>query len=393
VYNKQKQGSLLMQMKSLFLLFTLLSSLLIAEDNSTIDVSKSLKEGSYKIVPLVSSNPTSGTGVGAAVTYLYTLDPNSSPSQILSGAQYTDTKSWSAFIKNDAYLYSDKLRSTTVLSLVHNKSQFDIPSDADFDIGSSDALPDAGEGVMYNIDILFIAQMLSYEVKNHLFAGGHIYYLTQTFSDANEPGKIFLEENGASDAQRATVGLDFSYDTRNKKEKYFPRNAEWILLQANYSPTFLGADDSFSSLVINARVYRPGFNKEDVWANQLYGFYSSENTPDGSLAALGSRKILRGFPIGKYKARFLTAFQTEYRYQITNTKYRVVAFAGVADLQGGSIGDGEGNNRDEDNGIYYSGGAGLRYAIQKKAGVDLHLDVATSNDGEISVYVGVNQAF
>ena len=53
----------------------------------------------------------------------------------------------------------------------------------------------------------------------------------------------------------------------------------------------------------------------------------------------------------------------------------------------------EGNNRDEDNGLYYGAGVGLRYAIQQKAGVDLHLDVVTNNDGETSVYVGVNQAF
>ncbi len=383
-----------MQKITLAFLSLLLTSLLIAEDNnSTIDITQSIKEGHYKIVPLISSNPTSGTGLGGAVTYLYNLDPDSSPSQLLSGAQYTNTKSWSAFAKNDAYLYGDKLRSITVLSVVHNKSQFDIPSNGDFGFESSDTLPESGDGVQYNIDILFVAQMLSYEVKEHLFAGGHIFYVSQTFSDANERGKIFLEDNGASDAKRATVGLDLSYDTRNKKEKYFPRNAEWILLQANYSPTFLGAKQSFSSIALNARIYRPGFNKEDVWANQFYGFYSSESTPDGALAALGSRKILRGFPIGKYKARYLTAAQTEYRYQIPDTKYRAVVFAGGAQLAGGSVGDGEGNNRDENNGFYYSGGVGLRYAIQQKAGVDLHLDLATSNDGEFSVYVGVNQAF
>jgi len=369
------------------------SSMLMAENNNTIDVGKSLKDGHYKIVPLISSNPTSGTGVGGAVTYLYTLDPDSSPSQILSGAQYTNTKSWSTFIKNDAYLYSDKLRSTTVLSLIHNKSQFDIPSNGDFDIGSSDILPEAGEGVKYNIDIMFVAQMLTYEVKEHFYAGGHIFYVSQTFSDANEAGKVFLQQNGASNAKRATVGLDLSYDTRNKREKYFPRDAEWILFQLNHSPTFLGSDESYSSAVINARVYRPGFNTEDVWASQFYGFYSSENTPDGSLAALGSRKVLRGFPIGKYKARFMTAFQTEYRYQVPDTKYRAVAFAGGAELAGGSIGDGQGNNRDEDNGFYYSAGVGLRYAIQQKAGVDLHLDIAMNNDDEVSIYVGVNQAF
>ena len=383
-----------MKKRAFLLCFTLLTSLLQAEDNNTtIDVEKSFKEGSYKLVPLISSNPTSGTGVGGAVTYLYTLDPNSSPSQLLSGAQYTNTKSYSAFAKNDAYLYNDHLRSTTVFSYVHNKSQFEVDPGMDFGVGATGTYPNTDEGVQYNVDIIFVAELLMYEFQEHLFAGGHIFYVNMTFSDANDLGTAFLENNGASDANRATLGLDFAYDTRNKKEKYFPRNAEWVLLQANHSPTFLGSDESYTSAVINARIYRPGFNTEDVWASQFYGFYTTENTPDGALASLGSRKILRGFPIGKYKARYMSAAQTEYRYQIGDTKYRAVAFLGAAQLAGGSKGDGEGNNRDSDNGFYYSGGAGLRYAIQKKAGVDMHLDVAYNNDGETSIYVGINQAF
>jgi len=42
---------------TLALLSTLLTSLLMAEE-SEIDLGKSIKEGHYKIVPLVSSNPT-----------------------------------------------------------------------------------------------------------------------------------------------------------------------------------------------------------------------------------------------------------------------------------------------------------------------------------------------
>jgi len=370
----------------------LLSSLLLAteiETNST----KIEKNDNLKIVPLLSSNPTSGTGVGAAITYLYSTDPDSSPSQFFSGAQYTNTKSWSAFIQNEAYLYSNKLRSSTILARIHNKTQFDIPANSNFDMGTLDMIPNAKDGVKYNIDLNIIAQMFMYEIKEHLYVGGLAYYVSQDFSDTNALGDIFLQANGASDAKRGTVGLSFAYDTRGKNEKFFPRNAEWIALQVEFSPTAFGANTNYSTARLNARIYRPGFNKEDVWANQFYSFYSGKRTPDGALGALGTRKILRGFAIGKYKARFLNSFQTEYRYQVPQSKYRLVAFAGIADLQGGSIGDSTGNNRDRDNGIYYSAGAGLRYAIQKEAGVDVYLDVAINDDKETSVYVGINQAF
>jgi len=376
--------------KKLFTLLMALSTPFLMAEQADIDMKESLKEGNYRIVPLISSNPTSGTGVGASVSYLYSLDPDSSPSQLLTGAQYTNTKSYSIFAKNDAYLYDDKFRSLSIISIAHNKSQLDLP--ADFSVPGAGTPATTEDDARFDVDIIFVMQMALYEFKEHFFAGGHIFYVNLNFSNPNAAGEQFLKINGIRNDSRATLGLDFSYDTRSKKEKYFPRNAEWIMFQANHTPTFLGSEESYSAATINARIYRPGFNEDDVWANQFFGFYTTENTPDGALPALGSRKILRGFAIGQYKARFMTAAQTEYRYQIPDTKFRAVAFIGGAQLSGGSKGN-AGGNRDSNNGFYYSGGVGLRYAIQQKAGVDMHLDITTNNDGEQSIYVGVNQAF
>ena len=101
--------------------------------------------------------------------------------------------------------------------------------------------------------------------------------------------------------------------------------------------------------------------------------------------------MLRGFPAGQFKARYLTGVQTEYRYQLGDAPFKFIAFVGAAELDGGSYGQ-DGRERDDD-GWYYAGGVGIRYAIQRRTGVDLRLDLVTTSENEESVYLTLNQAF
>jgi hypothetical protein len=101
--------------------------------------------------------------------------------------------------------------------------------------------------------------------------------------------------------------------------------------------------------------------------------------------------MLRGYPAGQFKAKYLTGVQTEYRYQIVDRPFRLIGFAGVAQLSGGSFG--QGDRERDDNGSYWAAGVGVRYAIQSKTGVDLRLDFVTTSEDEQSVYLALNQAF
>ena len=125
---------------------------------------------------------------------------------------------------------------------------------------------------------------------------------------------------------------------------------------------------------------------------QFYVQLSSANTPDGALAALGARSMLRGFPIGLHKTRHMVGTQGEYRYLIGNTRFRLTAFAGYANMSGGSKGV-DGHNRDKDNGNYYSGGMGLHYILDKKQQLDYRVNLAYTNEKESAIYAGINQAF
>jgi len=346
----------------------------------------------FRGMPTVSSNPTSGTGLGATGIMIYKVDPNSSPSQTILTGSYTNTNSYNIFAINKMFFGSDQWQSNTLVGYLFNNSEFDVPLDI--------SVPVADDSADFDVTISVIGQQLLYQVIEDFYVGGQVFYIDQRFNGQNNAGLAFLKSRGIEDSTRGGYGLTFNYDSRTKIEKFYPTDSSFVGLTANHFPVVLGVTETYYNATLNARKYIPGFSTGDVFAMQFFGQYSSEKTPDGALAALGARSIIRGFPIGEYKARNMLATQGEYRYTITNSSFRLTAFGGYANLSGGSqdviinVGTKElVGNRNGDNGHYYSGGVGVHYILAKKQQLDYRVDVAYTNEKETSVYASLNQAF
>jgi hypothetical protein len=366
------------------ILVTILTTIVSADDNNATN-----HDVSFRAMPILSSNPTSGTGVGATGMMIYKVDPDSSPSQTILTGQYTSSKSYNAFAVNKMYFGGDDFQSNTVVGMLFNNSAFDISGLV------SELLPiepSSEINAEFDVTIFVAAEQFLYRVKDHVYLGGQLFYVNQVFNAQNPAGTLFLKSSGTTDSSRLGFGVTYSYDTRSKREKFYPRDAQWMTLMANDFPSQWGSGDHYYNVIFNARDYMHGFKEDDVVATQLFVQYSSEDTPDGALAALGSRSILRGFVIGQYKARNMIALQSEYRYDITNTDFRLAAFGGYANLNGGSKGTDYGD-RDRDNGHYYSGGVGVRYTIQEEQGIDYRIDFAATNTHDYGIYANINQAF
>jgi len=332
------------------------------------------EEKALRFVPLLTSTPLTGTGVGLATSYLYRLDEDSSKSQLQVGGQYSNTSSVTLFIRNNAFFRNNDIISNTAILPAKTNSEFD---------------GEDGEEIKYQIRSFLAAQKLLFRMRNHFYTGGRVFYKKTKYSPNNAAGEDFLISNGVVDQENGGFGGALSWDSR--ENRYFPRESYWVDVDADAAPSFLGADDSYYRLTINARYYGPGLRKPDVWAHQFFGQYASEKTPDGDLPTLSGKSILRGFPAGQFRARYMTGGQTEYRYVLDGTPFKFTAFGGVAWLSGGSYGN-AGQERDDD-GTYWAGGVGLRYAIQRRTGVDLRLDLVTTSENEESVYLTLNQAF
>lgn len=318
--------------------------------------------------------PLTGAGLGFSSSYLYSANNNSSKSQLQVGGQYSNTDSITLFVRNNAFFKNNDIISNTAILPAKTNSEFD---DAD------------GEDVRYQIKSLLLTQKLLFRVRNSFYAGGRVFYKRVEYSPNNAVGEDFLIDNGVVDQRNGGIGIAASLDSR--ENRYFPRNCYWVDFDLDAAPSALGAKDSYSRLTINARYYGPGLRKSDVWAHQFFGQYASEKTPDGDLPTLSGKSILRGFPAGQFRARFMSGGQTEYRYVLEGTPYKFTAFAGIASLHGGSYGSAEGGRDDDD--IYWAGGIGLRYAIQRRTGVDLRLDLVTTSAKEQALYLTLNQAF
>jgi hypothetical protein len=360
-----------------FLLAILLQGILEAQEPQK-------EQSSYKVVPIISTNPTAGTGAGVMGTIMYKADESSSPSQAIISAQYTDTDSYNLFLINKLFFDSDRWQSNSIYTHIFNNSSFLIDGE------------EYGFGGVFepNLEVSIDAalQQFLYLLRQHIYVGGQVFYIKQNFTPLNEDGELFLRENGIESSERFGFGGIVSYDTRSKQEKFYPTNSTFINLSYNYFPKALDTTESFGNLLINARKYFSWGKPNDVVALQFLGQYCSEATPDGALAALGARNIIRGFPIGKYKTRYLTSAQAEYRYTIKESRFRIVPFGGYANLSGGSQGTQTGN-RDKDNGNYYSGGVGVHYILEKKHQLDYRVDLVYSSDDEVSLYASLNQAF
>lgn len=331
-------------------------------------------EKAIKVVPLITSSPLMGFGFGFAATGLYNTDEGvSSKSQLRIGGQYSNTKSYSTFLNNNAWFKNNSILSNTAIT--HS--------------GINNEFTSEGEDVAYNVNTIFLAELLMFKVARNVYLGGPVSYKSIKYDANNEAGEDFLNRNGIVDEKTGAIGLASSYDTR--KNKYYPSAASWLSLRVNSNPSWLGTLDTYYSFIVDARHYAKGFTENDVWAWQFYGQYSSDKTPDSGLPTLSGKAMLRGFPAGQFKARYMSGAQTEYRYTIGDSKFRITGFWGLANLAGGSFGV-DGNSR-EDDGWYSAGGLGLRYAIQAKTGVDLRLDLVRTSTGENALYLMLNQAF
>jgi hypothetical protein len=331
-------------------------------------------EKALRIVSLLTSTPLTGTGVGLSTSYLYRMDEASSKSQLQVGGQYSNTDSLTLFVRNNAFFNGNAIISNTVILPAEINSEFDEES---------------GEEVHYKIKSILVAQKLLFRMSGNFYAGGRVFYKKVEYSPNNAAGQDFLQKNGIVDQENGGIGGAVSWDSR--ENKYFPRDSYWVDIDADSAPSSLGADDSYGRFTVNARYYGPGLREADVWAHQFFGQYASDKTPDSDLPTLSGKSILRGFPAGQFRARFMNGAQTEYRYVMEGTPYKFIAFAGVARLDGGSYGSG-GEERDDDD-TYWAGGVGMRYAIQRRTGVDLRLDLVTTSENEESVYITLNQAF
>lgn len=210
------------------------------------------------------------------------------------------------------------------------------------------------------------------------------YKFDQGSDEENEFTEEFFEENGIEDNFVSSLGLNLSFD--NRDYVYYPTSGFNISIRPKFNREWLGSDNDYVDTDYTAAYYR-GIGSKGVLAIGLAGGFATGDVPFDGYQNYGVRNNLRGYTTGKYRGKYMIAFQGEYRRTIYK-RWGGVVFAG-----GGSV---WGNDREEETferSWLPSAGIGARFMASREKKINLRLDYAIGVDGNQGLYFGIMEAF
>lgn len=202
-----------------------------------------------------------------------------------------------------------------------------------------------------------------------------------------------LEELEGESGTTLQAGGILRYDTR--KNPRFPRSGTVMELQPAIGLSRTDTDTLFQQVVVDVRhfvplplyslPYRlPHRDSPIVFAVRSTAAFSTAGTPRHALPSLGGQRLLRGYAADRFTARHAVSLQAELRVPLVD-RLGLVAFGavGAADDALDSLPTSEPR---------YSGGGGLRFAMNRDRDVNLRLDTGFSSEG-MRIYITLMEAF
>ena len=177
-------------------------------------------------------------------------------------------------------------------------------------------------------------------------------------------------------------GFGLAYDTRDLKQN--AKTGVYISSTYEIFGNYVGSDFEYSSFELDIRKF---FNPwlEHVIALQAYTLGNFGTVPYFALGKIGGSNSMRGYYLGAIRDKVMAFAQAEYRMPVWKI-FGVVAFAGagrVAEKYSGM----------HFNGLWYSGGFGLRVMVDSKHRANLRFDFGYGEKGAKTLVIGFTEAF
>ena len=351
---------------------------MIDEEDGKVDASNYLASAhGFFPVPIIITEPAVGFGLGAAVAYFHRekdMDqddhPHSGPPSISVGfaaATENDTK-----LAGGAHLGSwrdDHIRYLGALAAADINLKF-YPN-----LGGGRT---EDEGIRFNVDGAFLYQQIQFRLKEtNWWLGGNFLYIDakNAFDLGGEPEPGL--PNPTADFTQAGVGAFLEYDGRNTV--FTPSNGlKGVLEYRNYDKSW-GSDFDYDHVAASLQHFTP------------FGDYSSlgirleAETVSGDVPFFGYPFVnLRGIPALRYQGEDVVTLEAEYLWGFT-PRLSLALFAGVGTTSSVDI-------FGTDSEDVAAGGAGVRYRIARKLGMQVGFDVARGPE-ETAFYLTVGSAW
>lgn len=186
---------------------------------------------------------------------------------------------------------------------------------------------------------------------------------------------------GAAGATVTQWRTGLLYDTRD--DVLTPRAGAFVSIGLGAAlPGLLGGDWAYGRATLDARAYRtvgPLTIAAQAVAEGLTG-----RAPFDDLPMLGTKAWMRGYALGRFRDRALTAVQVEGRLRLTRR------LAGAAWLGGGGVAPTFDRFRGDQ--LLPTVGVGGRWGLFSNSRAQLRADVAFGRDGK-ALYLNLNEAF
>lgn len=334
------------------------------------DVAPSPGGSGFVPVPIIVTEPAVGGGFGLLGQYVSApTSQGASPDRTMVGGVITGNGSWGGGLLRQGTFASDRF----IYRLGAGYADMTLPV---FPFGGS-------REIDYSSKTLLGFANIRYRIPGSAFSIGprFIYRTSDVSVDADSPlGERVsdLVERYTGRKQYAALGVSLNYDTRNNPMTP-TEGTNAILRYDQYSSAF-GSDRDFSTAQLAIHTFA---KLSDSWT--LGGKLVFEAASDNAPFFMDPSIDLRGVQYGRYQGNEALSMEAELRRQFT-PRWAGVVFGGYGRTF-------VSNSRlfEATDGVW-TYGAGIRYRIARKLGIDVGLDVARG-PGETVFYIQLGHAW
>lgn len=246
------------------------------------------------------------------------------------------------------------------------------------------------------IDYSFVRiyQTLLRKVTSNFYAGigYNLDYHWGIEEEGYDDGKLsdFAKYGSGKHSTSSGISLNLLYDDR--KNSINPSGGTYanIVLRNNYK--FLGSDDNWQSLLVDARKYfRFPANSNNILAFWTYDWLVLGGNPPyldlPSTAWDTYTNVGRGYIQGRYRSRQMLYLESEYRYAIT----RNGLLGGVVFVNGQSFSNWPGNYQFKY--VQPGAGVGLRIKLNKTSKTNIDVDYGFGSQGSRGLFINIAEVF
>ncbi len=353
----------------------LAAPLLSVDAQSSAPDSSRAPRASISVLPVLGSAPETGAQYGAAVfaTRPHPTARSTRPSTIVGNAVRTAKRQTRLFLDTDTWTADNRWRViTNAVWQQYPLAWFGVGDDAPEDAeepytprGTEFAVSvhrAVAPGVWVQVGARRIEQSMQRIAPDGAFASGTVVGATG--------GRTMLAHTGL---------------VRDTRDNLFAATAgQFAELTLGVADEAIGSAFEFQRLRLDLRGYRT-IARTHVVAAQVVAQGTGGTPPFDQLALVGSNSVMRGYVPGRFRDRWSTAVQAEYRSPSVR-RLSGALFAGAAVIApvARELPDGR---------VLPSYGAGLRFRMNPVTRTTVRVDYARGTAGQGGLYVAFSEAF